>query len=225
MTSRIDWKNHIIAFFSALLGILIAFQLEDYRDDRQEKEKLAVTLYAIKKEIESNRIIYQTNIAKLSDFLEYFELRALTNEKGELKLNRAKFEKMKVKRSDRFRNWILLKQQNDSTSIFDTHWEFTIDTAPETGVSTSSWQAGLYEGVLNRLDNNTLSQLTQIYEWIGKDIGLNEREFYENAVFSDTTKIEPLIHYYKKIVAVYQLKLGMINKYYNQIDWSKELKG
>jgi len=222
MTNKIDWKNHVIAFFSALLGILIAFQLEDYRDDQQEKEKLRITLNAIKKEIESNRIIYQTNITKLSDFLEYFKLRELTNEKGELKLNKDKFERMKAKHSDRFLNWILLKQQNDSTSIFDTHWEFFIDTAPETGISTSSWQAGLYEGILNRLDNNTLSQLTQIYEWVGKDIGLNEREFYENLVLSDITKIDPLIVHYKKIIAVQQFKLDMINKHYSQIDWSEK---
>ncbi len=222
MTNKVDWKNHIIAFFSALLGILIAFQLEDYRDDRQDKERLGITLNAIKKEIERNRIIYQTNVTKLSDFLEYFELRELTNEKGELKLNTNKFARMKAKRSDRYRNWILLKQQNDTTSIFDTHWTFIIDTAPESGVSTSSWQAGLYEGVLNRLDNNTLSQLTQIYEWVGKDIGLNEREFYENLALSDITKIGPFIVYYKKIIAVQQFKLDMIDKHYNQINWSEK---
>jgi hypothetical protein len=222
MTNKIDWKNHVIAFFSAMLGILIAFQLEDYRDNRQEKEKLRVTLNAIKKEIENNRTIYQTNINRLSDFLEYFELRELTNEKGELKLTKDKFERMKAKHPDRFRNWILLKQQNDSSIIFDTHWEFTIDTAPETGVSTSSWQAGLYEGILNRLDNNTLSQLTQIYEWVGKDIGLNEREFYENLTLSDITKIDPLIAHYKKIIAVQQFKLDIINKHYFQIDWSEK---
>jgi hypothetical protein len=218
MANKIDWKNHAIAFLSALLGILIAFQLEDYQEDRQEKAKLSVTLNSIKKEIESNRIIYQANITKLSDFLEYFELRELTNEKGELKLKIDKFQRMKEKYPDRFRNWILLNQQNDSTFIFDTHGDFIIDTAPQTGISSSSWQAGLYEGILNRLDNNTLTQLTQIYEWVGKDIGLNEREFYENIIL-EITNIDPLIAHYKKIIAVQQFKLGMINRIYDQIDW------
>ena len=55
--SNIDWSNHIVAFFSALLGILIAFQLQDYQDDQKEEEELQITLEAIKKEIENNQNI------------------------------------------------------------------------------------------------------------------------------------------------------------------------
>lgn len=44
MKSKIDWVNHLIAFLSALLGILIAFQLEDYQEKQQEKEKLQIAL-------------------------------------------------------------------------------------------------------------------------------------------------------------------------------------
>ena len=67
---KIDWLNHFIAFLSALFGILIAFQLEDYRDDQKEKEELQITLNAIKKEIENNQKIYRTNVKTLSDFLD-----------------------------------------------------------------------------------------------------------------------------------------------------------
>jgi len=35
---KIDWLNHMIAFLSALLGIVIAFQLEDFQEDQKAQE-------------------------------------------------------------------------------------------------------------------------------------------------------------------------------------------
>ena len=35
---KIDWANHIIGFFSALFGILIAFELEEWRDEKNQIE-------------------------------------------------------------------------------------------------------------------------------------------------------------------------------------------
>jgi len=62
MKNKIDWLNHGIAFLAALLGILIAFQLDDYQEDQQRKKELQITLSSIKKEIESNRRIYRFNV-------------------------------------------------------------------------------------------------------------------------------------------------------------------
>lgn len=220
MRNKIDWINHSVAFFSALLGILIAFQLEDYQDRRQENEKLEVTLGAIRSEIENNRRIYQTNVEKLTDFVEYFELNGMVDGKGELVLEDEKFERMKLRSPGRFSEWVLVRRGNNGTSVF-TNCEFVIDVAPETGISTSSWKAGLFEGVLNRLDHDKLSKITHIYEWVEKDIGLNERDFYENSILNDITLIAPIIDHFKKIVVVQKFKLGIIDSYYNEIDWDQ----
>lgn len=39
--SKIDWRNHFVAFLSALLGIFIAFQLENWREGRIERERVS----------------------------------------------------------------------------------------------------------------------------------------------------------------------------------------
>ncbi|HEX2548609.1 MAG TPA: hypothetical protein VHM20_02185 [Gammaproteobacteria bacterium] len=59
---RIDWINHSIGFLSALLGIYIAFRLENYREEEKEKQKVKIVKSALKKEIEDNLKIYKTNI-------------------------------------------------------------------------------------------------------------------------------------------------------------------
>ena len=41
---RIDWPNHIVAFFSALFGILIALELDERREDTKETEFALMTL-------------------------------------------------------------------------------------------------------------------------------------------------------------------------------------
>ena len=92
MKNKIDWINHLIAFLSALLGILIAFQLEDYQDKQREKEELQITLTAVKNEVENNIKIYQTNIEQLSAWLDYYDLYALSMRKGDVEVNKFEFD-------------------------------------------------------------------------------------------------------------------------------------
>jgi hypothetical protein len=60
---RVDWPNHIIGFFSALFGILIAFQLEEWRDQRAQRELTAAAFRNLKQEVEDNRVRLNTNVS------------------------------------------------------------------------------------------------------------------------------------------------------------------
>ena len=77
---KIDWRNHFVAFLSALLGILIAFQLEDYSDNKQKEEELEIIIKSIKVEIQNNLGIYETNVRRLSEWLEYYSFHEQMNE-------------------------------------------------------------------------------------------------------------------------------------------------
>lgn len=59
---KIDWPNHIIAFFSALFGILIAFELEEWRDQRKEQQLAASAFTNLKNEVDLNRNILHENV-------------------------------------------------------------------------------------------------------------------------------------------------------------------
>lgn len=217
--TSIDWLNHTIAFLSALIGIFIAFQLEDYQDNRQEEKNARVTLDAIKTEIEQNMSIYQANIETLSEWLRYYRL-TQTWKNGEIRVGKVEFEKMKSQATNRFRNWQLKGTENDTVVVLTVpSGEFFIDVAPETGISTSSWQAGLYSGALNRVHNEQLAKLNHIYEWTTKDIGLNEREFYQGLLSDEFDNIDRMIEFYTMVVHVSEMKLSRIKLYYDQIKW------
>ena len=62
--------NIFTAFFSALLGILIAFRLEFYREEQQEQEQLDKALIVIKEELENNLEIYETNSDQICQWLK-----------------------------------------------------------------------------------------------------------------------------------------------------------
>jgi len=220
MRNKIDWLNHGIAFLAALLGILVAFQLEDYQENRQGKEELKITLNAIKAELDNNRLIYKSNVDRLSEFLTYMNLIGQNLENGEIRIRKEVYEKMKPKFPARFAEWELVKEVNDSLLIF-TKTVFLIDVVPETGISTSSWQAGIYSGVLNRLNHDKLAKLTNIYEWIQKDMGIDEASFYDNVLVATSEYMDhdQMIQDYGQIVKIQKFKLAMVNMNYDKIEW------
>lgn len=219
MKTKIDWPNHLIAFFSALLGILIAFQLEDYRENRQDDEKLQNTVNAIQNEIDNNLKIYQTNVDQIGNWLEYWELFSRVDGDGLLEVNKYKYERLRTTSPNRFKGWILIQQMSDSVLVFQTNGDLDVDILPETGISISSWTAGLYSGILNRFDHNRLVKLTHIYEWIEKDLGVSDRELLEDQFGSGIHDINIIIAYFTRIVNVHELKYQRIKTIYDKIDW------
>lgn len=52
---KIDWPNHIVAFFSALFGILIAFELDEWKESRKDVAIAENAYVRLKQEIDINR--------------------------------------------------------------------------------------------------------------------------------------------------------------------------
>jgi hypothetical protein len=59
---KIDWPNHTIGFFSALFGILIAFQLDDWREERNQAALAHVAFVNLQKEVQDNQTTLHENI-------------------------------------------------------------------------------------------------------------------------------------------------------------------
>jgi hypothetical protein len=60
---RIDWPNHTIGFFSALFGILIAFELEEWRDQRNKAEIARIAFENLRNEVKINQSSLRSNVA------------------------------------------------------------------------------------------------------------------------------------------------------------------
>jgi len=219
---RVDWPNHVVGFLSALLGIYIGFRLEGVREDHQERKRIEIVKQSIKNEIENNLRIYEQNIEALSDWLDYY---AICSEKldGEkhLILGTSEYRKITSKHPTRFTNLKQIRTLDDTLSVFD--WSPVVDVAPATGLSTSSWKAGIASGLLNSMDYALVDNLSAIYDWIEKDIGANEKDFYENMLglrSNDITNLRQLVLDYQIIVKIYAFKRDRIRRIYDNIQWT-----
>lgn len=220
---KIDWLNHFIAFLSALFGIYIAFRLENFRENQQEKERIQIIEKAIRNEIENNLMIYSQNVEVLSDWLEYNTfIWDKTDDKGQLVVGINEMSKMTEKHPTRLKDCELIKTLNDTLSIYKIG-EFIVDVVPMTGLSTSSWKAGIASGLLNSMDYSIVNNLTKIYDWVEKDIGINEKDFYENILGvrnKNTVFIDNLVSDYNTIVITYSFKQERIQEIYDKIEWT-----
>lgn len=59
---KIDWPNHIIGFFSALFGILIAFELDEWRERNNALELAKSAFENLMKEVDINQNILHENV-------------------------------------------------------------------------------------------------------------------------------------------------------------------
>ena len=59
---NIDWPNHLIGFFSALFGILIAFELDEWRERHNQQELADIAFSRMLTEIEFNQNILHANV-------------------------------------------------------------------------------------------------------------------------------------------------------------------
>jgi hypothetical protein len=59
---KIDWPNHVIGFFSALFGILIAFQLDEWRESDREMRLAQEAFLRIKNETNLNKTMFFSNV-------------------------------------------------------------------------------------------------------------------------------------------------------------------
>lgn len=223
---RIDWINQLIGFLGAVVGIFIAFQLSDWQERSREEEKVKIALAAIKSEIDDNMGIYKRDITLLSNWLEYWDFVGGNQPEfnGQLKATEKKMELMRKNHPKRLDSAKFIKKYKDSINIYSTG-AIMIDVTVESGISTSSWEAAKSSGVLNSLDHTRMTQLTKIYDWINKDLGIDDADVirrnadFESPGFSDVSN---LTHDYGMITRVYDFKLDRIEKVYQKIDWEVE---
>jgi hypothetical protein len=222
---RIDWINHTVGFLSAVLGIYIAFRLENYREEQQEKEKVRIVKAALKKEIEDNLKIYKTNITELSGWLEYndFYDRKWDVKNGGLVIGNHELTFMSKKQPHRFASLKEIKLINDTLKVFDL--KFMVDVAPATGISTSSWKTAVASGILNSMDYSLTTKLSQLYDWTEKDIGTSEKELFENFLGvnkkEDSADLDKLVTHYRNILKVHTLKYDQLTRINSGINWNE----
>lgn len=218
---KIGWINHLIGFVSVLLGIFIAFQLNNWQQNASQRKNINTALRSIKQEVENNMAIYLKNKEELSHWLEYVsELQSSMDANGNLVIGEKALNNFMEKNPNRFDDLEYIGRYNDSLNIYQTGLK--IDIMPESGISTSSWDAANSTGILNSIDFSTVAILTRIYDWTTKEIGINDAEIYNQHFLRENELLDlnTLVRDYNTIVSASRLKYQRIELYYNQMDWN-----
>ncbi len=117
MSKKIDWTNHIIEFVTVVIGILLAFGLNNYNESRQEKARAKEYMLGIKKELEHNldhlekKLVYHS---KLLNDLQTKPLEVVL----QLKLPRTKDYAWKLAENEVFRKHIDIEAFYELAEIY-----------------------------------------------------------------------------------------------------------
>ncbi len=74
---KVDWPNHLIGFFSALFGILIAFELDEWREAKNHRDDAHNAFQKVKQEIGFNKNLLHETVNRNLQLLDLLEVELL----------------------------------------------------------------------------------------------------------------------------------------------------
>jgi hypothetical protein len=161
-TLSIDWPNHIIGFFSALFGILIAFELDQWRERKQEEEIAQNAFTKLKQEIQINRNTLHEMASTNREMLALLKSHALPNLNDNLQFTGTRLQ------ADSLNN-----NKNLMTVFYvdTTLWEPKINPPAhvvlgnliQPVLQVSAWESAKTTGALNFMDYEKVLTLSSLY--------------------------------------------------------------
>lgn len=215
---KIEWGNHFVSFLSALLGIFIALQLEEWREDRGEVQRANEAIAAIRAEVDSNIALYHYNIHGLKGQAECLKFFRSHENKGFLLATAQEFEAMQAKYPKRFQ-LKLIDKINDSLCRYEG--DIMVDFLPNSGFSSSAWHSAEISGIIPKFSQDKISALTFIYDWVNKDLGFSDAEFFTRIIsrYGTISEIREVERNYSLLAEIYEFKLRHIQERYEKIGW------
>jgi hypothetical protein len=208
--SGIDWKSQMISFAATILGILIAFQLDDYQETVKAEQKATRTYQAIALEITENVARMEDGLNTLNVWLEYIDFIKSHDSLAppNLVCSEREFHYIVSRNGDRFANSKLIRSYKDTLNVYSLEsirFDFLLPL-----LSTSNWETAKSSGALNALEHEQISPLTEIYEWLTLDLGTNERKIHQ---MLSTDQVQGLIKEYRRMRETYRIRLEMIKRF------------
>jgi hypothetical protein len=217
-SKKIDWLNHAIAFGASVIGIFIAFQLDDWQERRSRSEDVEVALAGIKAEVESNLAAYQKNDSILQQFFHYSDFFMKHLNEGTLLCSESDLDEARRINPERLSHLRLVARVSDTVSRYALI--FNVDVVPFVEITTGNWEAAKSSGVLGYLDHERVALLSQVYEWTMKRVGVSDEEFTNYLIAEkEFEDVDRILRDYKLIMKASRVKHKNMKLYYDRIKW------
>ena len=157
---RIDWPNHIIGFFSALFGILIAFELEGWRDQKSQAETVFIAFENLKKEIQNNQTTLHENVSANINHISKLQGLLSRMDNG-LRFSGSLAEIDSVNRN--FGQVIFIEKMDPSSKNKDHFVHIGMGNIVVPSLQTSAWESAKATGALNLMNYEKVLTLSSLY--------------------------------------------------------------
>ncbi len=158
---KIDWPNHIIGFFSALFGILIAFELDEWRE-RNNELKLAKSAFEnLMKEVDINQNILHENVSLNLRSIHKIQEVLVKVDKSLIFIGTRK-EADSI--NQKFGKLLFIDIADSSirrTTTWPVHIGISNITVPS--LQTSAWESAKATGALNSMPYEKVISLSFVY--------------------------------------------------------------
>lgn len=205
----IDWHNHTITFVSTIIGILIAFQLEDWRENREEQSKINKAELSLVNELERNKIGLETIIKGNKDWLLYADFIMSHTYDDHLACTQQELDSAIKMHPTRFSKSTFIKKLDTTTNLYGMSFE--VDVPFIFQIETATWEAVKSSGTLNFIEQNHVFWYVKTYKELERRLStLDERELMEKLGNYDSSIT--LYNLVTDQTRGYEIKLDYLNR-------------
>jgi hypothetical protein len=216
----IDWPNHIIGFFSALFGILIAFELDQWRERKQEIEIARNAFTKLKLEVEVNNNSLHEMVHTNQKLVELMIDKVVPFLNNELQFTGSKIEADSINYNSYLMTVTFIdttqwagKQRNPPTHI-------AFGNLLQPILHNSAWESAKATGALNFMDYEQVLSLSSLYSSPRiTDETLLVKKLIQNADFiTSKSQLVRLLQDLKKAHAIIDHELIQLDSFVNIIE-------
>lgn len=160
--TRIDWPNHLIGFFSALFGILIAFQLDEWREDTGQRRLATEALKRIQNEANLDKDILRDNISRNEKSIDEL-VSVLPFVASDLFFTGKYLDADSINRNNPAVSVRLDSSKRSSTRPLRFEMPFGLGHIVVPEIHTSAWESAKATGALNFMSLEQVDLLSLIY--------------------------------------------------------------
>jgi hypothetical protein len=158
----IDWPNHTIGFFSALFGILIAFELDSWRERRNQEDLVAQAFERLKTEILINQNSLHSNVRDNLEKINKLKS-VLKKVNEELMYTGTRVEADSINRKFGGLIFIEAERAESKPGLFPIH--ISSSSLALVSYHTAAWESAKATGVLNFMGYEQVLTLSSLYNY------------------------------------------------------------
>lgn len=197
------------------LSILIAFWLENIREEMQEAKLRKESLKHIVQELKYNRNLIIDNLNTLKTFNEYIRARDFLRGESDIITESNYFEVDPIILDS------LKRQYPGNSRIQDLG---TVGRDPDIDfflgrIRLGMWEVSKFSGALIGADPKTLALLSNIYSALNIEFGYTDQDYHSAMVsgYNEFADMNKIIDATTRLEQIYLMKESILDNYYEQV--------